>query len=59
MISDNIVFMGYADNGDDDTVGEEDDVGAEVFKHRNSRGEIDSLIIDSWYFFDSTEIDSM
>jgi hypothetical protein len=25
MISDNIVFMGYADNGDDDTVGEEDD----------------------------------
>ena len=59
MISDNIVFMGYADNGDDDTVGEEDDVGAEVFTHRNSRGEIDSLIIDSFYFEELRDNDSL
>jgi hypothetical protein len=50
VISDNIVFLGETNMGD---------VGANVFTHRNARGEIDSLIIDSWYFFDGDEIDSM
>jgi hypothetical protein len=50
VISDQIVFLGETNMGD---------VGTNIFTHRNSRGEIDFLIIDSWYFFDSTEIDSM
>jgi hypothetical protein len=50
VISDKIVFLGETNMGD---------VGANVFTHRNSRGEIDSLLIDSWYFFDEDEIDSM
>jgi hypothetical protein len=50
VISDKIVFLGETNIKD---------VGANVFTHRNSLGEIDSLIIDSWYFFDGDEIDSM
>ena len=47
VVSDKIVFMGHTNMGD---------VGANVFTHRNARGEIDSLIIDSWYFFSRDEL---
>ena len=50
-VSHKIIFMGYTHMGYD--------VGAEVFTHRNSRGEIDSLIIDSFYFEELRDNDSL
>ena len=45
VVSDKIVFMGGTNN-----MGE-----VMIFTHRNSRGEIDSLIIDISYFFGKHE----
>jgi hypothetical protein len=47
IFSDKIVFLGETTKID---------VGANVFTHRNSSGEIDSLIIDSFYFFSEEEM---
>ena len=48
VASDNIVFLGHMEGGNP----------GNVFTHRNSRGEIDSLIILDWNFFSRDEIDN-